>query len=159
MWQQHGWKVIMFNMIYLMYPIMLSLIVIVPNDDIYHYRHAGITVASILFIIEINQMLINGFCNYITELSNLFDMFGIISTILFFALGTTTSYSFSVSQLTIGIVGSYYKGIMATSSMSGRFRVLIKLLFETFKDMIPYTIMLITQIMIFAILSKTSQIT
>lgn len=59
----------------------------------------------------------------------------------------------------MGIVGSYYKGIMATSSMSGRFRVLIKLLYETFKDMIPYTIILITQIMLFAILSKTSQIT
>ena len=104
-------------------------------------------------------MFISGFCNYILELSNLFDMFGILSTIFFFALEQNISYSISVSLLTMGIVGSYYKGIMATSSMSGRFRVLIKLLYETFKDMIPYTIILITQIMLFAILSKTSQIT
>ena len=132
---------------------------VVPEKDIYYYRKSGTTVAIILFIIELNQMAINGFCNYISDLSNLFDMFGILSTILFFSLGTNASYPISISLLTMGVVGSYYKGIMATSSMSGRFRVLIKLLFETFKDMIPYTIMLIVQILLFAILSKTSQIT
>lgn len=53
MWQSHGWKVIMFNIIYLMYPIMLSLIVVLPKEDIYTHKSSGITVSVILFFIEI----------------------------------------------------------------------------------------------------------
>lgn len=77
-------------------------------------------------------MMILGFLNYMTEMSNIFDIFGIFSVVLFFCLGKYASYNLSVSLMTLGIVGSYYKGIMATSCISGRFRVLIKMLQETF---------------------------
>ena len=104
-------------------------------------------------------MYILGFCQYMTETSNVFDMFGILSTILFFSVSRNFSYEISTILLTVGVVGSYYKGIMAMSSMSSKFRVLIKLLEETFQDMIPYTIILASQIIIFTILSKTNILT
>ena len=69
-------------------------------------------------------------------------------------MGAHASYEVCIILMTMGVVGSYYKGIIAMNCISGRFRVLTKMLMETFMDMIPFTVILVSQIMLFAILSR-----
>ena len=71
-------------------------------------------------------------------------------------MADSASYDVSISFMSLGIVGSFYKGIIAMGTISGKFRVLITMLQETLIDMIPFTIILIFQILLFTILSKSS---
>lgn len=52
MWEQHGWKVICFNLIYILYPISLTLILSIP-EDVFYNRFIGLFIAILLLLIEI----------------------------------------------------------------------------------------------------------
>lgn len=54
MWQGHGWKVICFNIMYLMYPITLSIILLTSEEDIFAHKIAGMCIPIILSFIEIH---------------------------------------------------------------------------------------------------------
>lgn len=52
MWDKHWWQVIAFNMIYILYPILLSIILVLPSSNIFEYRIIGLTTPIILLVIE-----------------------------------------------------------------------------------------------------------
>ena len=89
-------------------------------------------------------MNIIGWRQNLQDPSNFIDMFGIISIIVYFAMGSNASYEVCIILMTMGVVGSYYKGIIAMNCISGKFRVLTKMLMETFMDMIPFTVILVS---------------
>ena len=64
MWDKHWWKVIGFNMIYILYPIFLSIILVLPKKDIFEHRILGLTIPIILLIIEVHQMKLQGLMSY-----------------------------------------------------------------------------------------------
>ena len=67
-----------------------------------------------------------------------------LSLVFFFGLADSVSYDVSISFMSLGVVGSFYKGIIASGTISGKFRVLITMMQETLKDMTPFMIILIS---------------
>ena len=63
----------------------------------------------------------------------------------------------SVFFLIIGLVGAFYKGIMAVAILNESYRVLIKLIQNSIIDMIPFTVILIAQILLFASLNSVNK--
>ena len=150
LWEKNYWRVVLFNSIYIIYPIILALITVTTTADLFENRIAGCIIAAALMAIEILQIQIAGVSDYFTTMQNVFDFCGISCTILFFSLGSVASYDVSLYLLLVGLVGSFYKGIMSMSVISVKFRVLIKLLQSSFIDMIPFTVILMAQILMFA---------
>ena len=58
-------------------------------------------------------MYIGGIGDYFTTIQNVFDFCGITSTIVFYSFGSIMSPRLAVSFLIVGLIGSFYKGIMS----------------------------------------------
>ena len=95
-------------------------------------------------------MYIGGIEDYFTTIQNVFDFCGISSTIVFYAFGHLFSPTIALSLIIFGLVGSFYKGIMSMGILSEKFRVLIKLLQNSLIDMVPFTVILVAQMLLFA---------
>lgn len=55
--------------------------------------------------------------------------------------------------------GAFYKGIMSLGILSEQFSVLIKLIQYSLIDMIPFTVILIAQMLLFASLTSAQKLT
>ena len=64
----------------------------------------------------------------------------------------------AVTFLIVGLIGSFYKGIMSMVIVNNKFRVLIKLLQNSLIDMIPFTVILIAQLILFTSLSSVNKL-
>ena len=53
LWYRHYRKALYFNMIYIFYPLILSIITITANDQLSENRAFGLTLCILLFMIEI----------------------------------------------------------------------------------------------------------
>lgn len=73
---------------------------------------------------------------------------------LFYALGTVAHPTFALCLIIFGLIGSFYKGILSMGILSQRFRVLIMLLQQSIIDMIPFTVILFAQLILFASLTS-----
>lgn len=60
MWYRHFHKAFYFNLIYIVYPLVLSIITITANKKLMENRIFGLILAALLFIIELYQMKIGG---------------------------------------------------------------------------------------------------
>lgn len=128
LWERHYNKALFFNLIYIFYPLILSTITMTANKELYENRVFGIILTIFLYTIEIYQMKIGGLQDYFTTIQNVFDFFGITSTMLFYALGDIAHPLLGLSLIMFGLIGSFYKGILSMGILSQRFRVLIMLL-------------------------------
>ena len=77
----------------------------------------------------------------------------------FYVFGSLFNRKAALALIIFGLVGSFYKGIMSMGILSEKFRVLIKLLQNSLIDMIPFTVILMAQILLFAGLSSAQKLT
>ena len=143
LWYRHYRKALYFNLIYIIYPLILSLITVMSSEELSENRAFGLTLAVFLVMIEIYQMRISGVSIYFSTVQNIFDFCGISSTIIFYSFGSIMNPHVALSFIIFGLVGSFYKGIMSAGILSDKFRVLIKLIYNSLIDMIPFTVILI----------------
>lgn len=154
LWERHYNKALAFNLIYIFYPLILSTITITADKELSENRVFGIILTILLYSIEIYQMKIGGLQDYFTTIQNVFDFFGITSTMLFYALGDIAHPLLGLSLIMFGLIGSFYKGILSMGILSQRFRVLIMLLQQSIIDMIPFTVILLAQLILFSSLTS-----
>ena len=159
LWVRHYNKALIFNLIYIFYPLILSTITITASSELSENRVFGIILTIFLYSIEVYQMYIGGLEDYFTTIQNVFDFFGITSTMLFYALGNFAHPTLALSLIMFGLIGSFYKGILSMGILSQRFRVLIMLLQQSIIDMIPFTVILIAQLLLFAALTSAYKLT
>ena len=133
---------------------MLTIIIVTPENDIFEHTAIGLSFSLVLLSIEILQVYQMGFKEYINDFGNVLDCTGIFSVIFFFSLGKSIGYNASMTLFIIGIVGSFYKGLLFLNCLSPRFRVLIEMVKQTFIDMMPFTVILFTQVFLFVVLSR-----
>lgn len=143
LWERNKHKAIAFNCIYIVYPLILALLTITATEELTENRIPVLIITGILILIEAYQMHIGGIGEYFTTIQNVFDFCGITSTIIFYCFGHLMAPRVSVTLLIIGLIGSFYKGIMSMVIVNNKFRVLIKLLQNSLIDMIPFTVILI----------------
>lgn len=143
LWERHGRKAIAFNCIYIAYPLILSLLTITSQQNLTENRIFGLIMTVMLIIIEMYQMHLGGIKEYFRTIQNVLDFSGITSTIIFYTFGDLMEPKVSVFFLIIGLVGAFYKGIMAVAILNESYRVLIKLIQNSIIDMIPFTVILI----------------
>ena len=53
MWNKHKYKVISFNIIYIIYPILLSILIALPDENVFEHWIIGLTTGIILLMIEL----------------------------------------------------------------------------------------------------------
>ena len=159
LWERNYRKALAFNLIYIVYPLILSLITITAQERLNENRVFGLILTIFLFLIEVYQMYIGGLEDYFTTIQNVFDFCGITSTIIFYSVGHLFRPRLALSFIIFGLVGSFYKGIMSMGILSEKFRVLIKLLQNSLIDMIPFTVILVAQMLLFAGLSSAQKLT
>ena len=121
-------KALFFNLIYVFYPLILSIITITAQEDLSENRPFGLVLTIFLMIIEAYQMYIGGIEDYFTTIQNVFDFCGISSTIVFYSFGSLMEPRVALAFIIFGLIGSFYKGIMSLGILSEKFRVLIKLI-------------------------------
>lgn len=158
LWERNYRKALAFNLIYIVYPLILSLITITAQERLNENRVFGLILTIFLFLIEVYQMYIGGLEDYFTTIQNVFDFCGITSTIVFYAFGHLFTPRLALSCIIFGLVGSFYKGIMSMGILSEKFRVLIKLLQNSLIDMVPFTVILVAQMLLFAGLSSAQKL-
>ena len=73
-------------------------------------------------------MHLGGIQDYFSTIQNVFDFCGISATITFYVFGDIMQPKVSVFFLIVGLVGAFYKGIMAVAILNESYRVLIKLI-------------------------------
>lgn len=60
LWERHGRKAVAFNCIYIAYPLILSLLTITSQNDLYENRIFGLIMTILLILIEMYQMHLGG---------------------------------------------------------------------------------------------------
>lgn len=68
LWYRHYHKALYFNLIYIFYPLILSIITITANEKLMENRIFGLILAILLFLIELYQMKIGGLEDYFTTI-------------------------------------------------------------------------------------------
>lgn len=87
LWARHYNKALAFNLIYIIYPLILTIITITVEKDLTENKIFGLILAISLLLIEFYQMHLGGLLDYFTTIQNVFDFCGMSSTIFFYAFG------------------------------------------------------------------------
>lgn len=85
-------------------------------------------------------------------MSNLLDSIGLISIITFLLMESDEGPM--LYALIIGLFCVFYRGIMSMSVIYEKFMIAIKLIKNSFVDMIPFAIVVSAQILLFATLNS-----
>ena len=90
---------------------------------------------------------------YFEITNNAFDFFGLISIILYFVIGNMVENKESLAPFLIfGLFMVFYRGILSVSIIYEKFMVNLRLLINSLYDLIPFLVVCISQIMLFAAL-------
>ena len=90
---------------------------------------------------------------YISSLNNIFDFLGLGSIIAYFIVGYFVENKETfVPFLIFGLFMVFYRGILSVSIIYEKFMVNLKLVINSFLDLIPFLIVFVSQIMLFGAL-------
>ena len=144
-------QIIFFNFTYVVYPIIIGFCLAFTKDDLHDNWSWAVVATVIPTTIEIFQVFSDPF-DYFGSISNLLDCVGLLSILTFLFIESHGNEM--LVNLIVGLFCIFYRGIMSLSIIHDKFMISIKLIKNSIMDMIPFGVILGTQIMLFATLNS-----
>ena len=107
------------------------------KDDLHDNSVLALVCTAFPLMIELFQ-IVTDFREYFSTGTNLFDFFGLVSIIVFFAAGEGLAYEVNLPVLLFGLFCIFYRGIMSMSMIYEKFMINIKLIKNSIIGMVPF---------------------